>query len=133
MFARTASAAALLAAAAFAAPTAAACDVCGNPYHHAAPVAVAHSTVTVSAVSVAPVVDPCCEPPAPTLRERIAARRIARLERRADRIRDRAFADDCCDGYGYGHAAGYGTPYGGYGHAGLGYGGSGYGGYGYGY
>ena len=80
MFARPLSAAALaVAACAYAAPSAEACDQCGYDLC-ACPVVV---------------VDPCCEPPEPGLKERIAARRLERLERRADRVRDR-LAEDCC-------------------------------------
>ena len=87
------------------------------------------------------VVDPCCEPDAPGLKERIALRRADRLDRRslrleqrADRIRGR-FADDCPDcvvpvapayagGYGYSAHTYQQTSYGyaGYGHPGMGYG-----------
>ena len=114
--------AAACAAAMFAvAPAAEACDQCGyDPCPCAAPV-VAY--------------DPCCEPPVPTLRERIAAKRLARLERRQDRIRGR-FADDCCPPYGVApaHASygGYGSSYGYSSYSSYGYGGGyGYGGYGY--
>lgn len=115
MSVRSLSAAALVAAAAaVAAPSAGACDPCGYDA----------CSCTVAVVAY----DPCCEPPAPTLRERIAAKRIARLERRQDRIRGR-FADPCCEPYGAAPAyhAGYGPTRGG-----LGYG-SPFGPYGYGY
>ena len=147
MSVRSLSAAALAAAAvSLAAPSAEACDSCGYDY---APCPCVQPVV---------VVDPCCEPPKPSLRERIAAKRIARLERRQDRIAGR-LADDldpCCppvaapvyqssyyqSSYSqtsYGHAGyggpGYGGPGygGGFGRAGYGGGYGSHGGYGYGY
>ena len=105
----------------------------------AVPTAEATGPVGYDPCCVPVVVNPCCQPPELSHRERKAARRIARLERRQDRIRDRAFADDCCGSVGYGGGYGYAAPsYGhaspGIGRAGYGgFGGVGYGGYGYGY
>ena len=141
MLARSLPAAALAAAAVtFAAPSAEACDSCGyDPCPCVQPVVVA---------------DPCCEPPRLSHRERAAARRLARLERREDRIRDRFAPDPCCapvaaaptysSGYSYNSyqssytSAGYGHGgFGGAGHGGFGHGGHGgygpTGGYGHGY
>ena len=82
MFARPLSAAAVAVAAfAYVTPAAEACDQCGyDPCPCVVPV----------------VVDPCCEPEKPSLKERIAARRLERIERRADRLRDRLAEDECC-------------------------------------
>ena len=97
----------------------------------AAPTARATGPIGYDPCCVPVVVDPCCEPPELTHRQKIAARRIARLERRQDRIRDRAFD-------GYGAPAGYGAGYGG-GYAAPSYGYTssyssyGYNSYGYGY
>ena len=96
-----------------------------------APAAKATGPVGYDPCCVPVVVDPCCEPPELTHRQRKAERRIARLERRQDRIRDRAFPE-----YGYGAPAGYGA---GYDYAAPSYGYSssyssyGYNSYGYGY
>ena len=122
-------AAAALAAAGFAAPSAVACDGCGVPVD------------PCPCVQPVVVADPCCEPPRVGLRERLALRRAdrldvraLRLERRADRIRGR-FADDCvgCAPVGYGHGAAYGhtasygySSYSSYGHGGYGHTGYGY-------